>query len=591
MYGLEFIAHWQLFFAVVINCVAYWLFMVLGKRRALKAAISRQLSDCEEFASALKESLSTSDSIELEKRKLIIQLRLSELIAKLQNEELLPTDVLHAYQWRALKLSDETGSNCVVQFIEEAESWASQLEETYGQHRKGKPPFYGIPISVKESVQIEGYESTRGYVRSLGHKADRDANVIAMLKKLGAVPFVQTNVPQTLLSYACSNPIYGRTAHPTHPDRTCGGSTGGEATLIRLAGSILGIGGDVGGSIRVPAHFSGICGFKPTSTRISQIGSKPSIPGRPLMCATLGPMARDVYSLVTFMRNILCDELFENDPYVMPIKFQEQLYNEGRPLTIGYYESDEFFEAIPACRRVVSKSKEMLESAGHRLVPFNPPDITAAVGLLIAICTVDGGRYVRDHLKGEIVDSSVRLMKILYSLPYWSRRMLATLVKPLDRRSALLLKSFPSDTGELRRMYHKVANYRRSFCEAWRDAGLDALICPACPIVALPDKVMPRLMSIVSYPALYNLLDLPAGVVPCSVVTEDDEKQVTTQYSIDGPISSVVKRYLGQGSGSVGLPVALQVVAMHARDEVCLRLMTQVEQLWSQLPAGSTGLP
>uniref|UniRef100_A0A5S6QY60 fatty acid amide hydrolase n=1 Tax=Trichuris muris TaxID=70415 RepID=A0A5S6QY60_TRIMR len=557
--------------------------MFVRKRRCLRAAIIRQSSACQEFASALKEKLYTSDPIELEKRKLIVQLGLSDLIAKLQKEELLPTDVLHAYQWRALNVSQETGSNCVVQFIEEAESWAAILEETYGQHRKAKPPFYGIPISAKESVQIKGYECTRGYVRSLGHQSVRDSNVIAVMKKLGAIPFARSNVPQTLLSYACSNPIYGRTAHPTHPERTCGGSTGGEATLIRLAGSILGIGGDVGGSIRIPAHFSGICGFKPTSTRMSQIGSTASIPGRPLMCATVGPMARDVYSLVTFMRNILCDDLFGNDPYVMPVKFQEQLYKAKGQLTIGYYETDDFFAAIPACRRVVSKSREMLEAAGHRLVPFIPPDIAAAVRLLIAVCTVDGGQYIKEHLKEEIVDSSVLLMKVLYSLPYWSRRMLASLLNPLDRRSALLLRSFPSDTAELRLMYEKVGTYRRNFYEAWKDAGLDALICPPCPVVALPDKVMPRLMSIVSYPAIYNLLDLPVGVVPCSVVTEDDEKQVASLYSIDGPLSSIIQRHLGQGSGSVGLPVGLQIVAMHARDEVCLRVMTEVEQLWSKL--------
>ena len=92
------------------------------------------------------------------------------------------------------------------------------------------------------------------------------------MRELGAIPFCLTNIPQTMLSYACSNPVYGCTTNPFDSQRTPGGSSGGEACLIAQGGSILGIGSDVGGSLRIPAHFCGITALKPTTGRLCERG-------------------------------------------------------------------------------------------------------------------------------------------------------------------------------------------------------------------------------------------------------------------------------------------------------------------------------
>ncbi|KRX59741.1 Fatty acid amide hydrolase 1 [Trichinella sp. T9] len=573
---------WQIFFTCFASALLAYIIFGCFKRRNLNKAVLERRQRFADSKAALRKRLATTDTVQLEKRRLIVQLKFSDLAEKLQKGELSAVDVLHAYQWRALTICDDTNCNCVVEFVDEAEEFAKQLDHLYNKDSNiAKPPLFGIPISVKESIQIKGHDSTRGYVRSLNQQASESANLIRLLQDAGAVPFVRTNVPQTLLSFACSNPIYGRTSHPTHSNRTCGGSSGGEAALIRLFGSVLGVGSDVGGSIRVPAHYSGVVGFKPTSDRMTQLRSVASIPGRPMMCATAGPMGRDVHSLVMFMKVLLDKPMFDSDPYVMPVPFRDEIFRSTEPLTIGYYETDGFFDALPCCRRVVSKTKQLLEQAGHRLVPFQPPDIPLAVSLIVRSCVVDGGQYIIDQLADDLVDPCVRLIHILYCTPVRLRHWLGKLVRPLDAKSALLLGSFASSTADLRRAYEAIGHYRTLFVERWKRASLDALICPPHAVVAMPDHVMARLMSVVSYSALYNLLDFPAGSVQCSVVSDRDEQSVEDEYNVRDLSAKQVFQNCRVGSGSVGLPVGLQCVTLHGQDELCLRLMAEVERLWS----------
>ncbi len=127
---------------------------------------------------------------------------------------------------------------------------------------RGDTRVYSIGYRVHIRLQVQGYDATLGYAQDLGKLATEDAMIVKCLKELGAIPFVRTNVPQSLLSFTCSNPIYGLTTNPWNPERTCGGSSGGEAALLSLGGAPFGIGGDVGGSLRIPAHFCGISAIK-----------------------------------------------------------------------------------------------------------------------------------------------------------------------------------------------------------------------------------------------------------------------------------------------------------------------------------------
>ena len=156
-------------------------------------------------------------------------------------------------------------------FIEEATQWALDADKISVSERG---PLHGLPVSFKECFQVKGYDFTAGLSKFLFQPAVDDGNPVKAMKEFGAIPFCLTNIPQTMYSYGCSNPIYGNTKNPFDDSRTSGGSSGGEGCLLAMGGSVLGIGTDVGGSVRIPATFCGSAGLRPTSTRFYQVGRR-----------------------------------------------------------------------------------------------------------------------------------------------------------------------------------------------------------------------------------------------------------------------------------------------------------------------------
>jgi Asp-tRNA(Asn)/Glu-tRNA(Gln) amidotransferase A subunit family amidase len=172
-------------------------------------------------------------------RASILSLDLPSLIKALHNNEFTPLQALHAYQEAAIKAHERT--NCLCELIEAAEVEALQLVERFGDSRS-ELPLYGVPFSVKESIQIKGCVSTRGFAQYLGDIETEDAQCVATLRQLGAIPFARTNVPQSLMSFGCSNPIYGTTSGPYCKTRSAGGSSGGEGALVGAKGTLFGSG-------------------------------------------------------------------------------------------------------------------------------------------------------------------------------------------------------------------------------------------------------------------------------------------------------------------------------------------------------------
>ncbi|NXP87454.1 VDHAP protein, partial [Passerina amoena] len=221
----------------------------------------------------------------------------------------------------ALEVNREV--NCVTDFIHGCED---QLQKLKKQKEKGL--LYGIPISIKDHINCKGHISSGGMVKFLGQVKEEDSVIVQVLKHQGGIPFVKTNIPQTMINYDCSNLIFGQTLNPLNPQKSPGGSSGGEGALIAGGGSILGMGSDVAGSIRLPSSFCGLCGLKPTGNRISTAQPAAVTGDRPFVLAVtgvLGPMARDVDSLALCMKALLCQEMFQLDPSVPPIPFNEQV--------------------------------------------------------------------------------------------------------------------------------------------------------------------------------------------------------------------------------------------------------------------------
>ncbi|NXR38567.1 VDHAP protein, partial [Zosterops hypoxanthus] len=233
----------------------------------------------------------------------------------------------------ALEVNREV--NCVTDFIHGCED---QLQKLKKQKEKGL--LYGIPISIKDHIDCKGHISSGGMVKFLDQVKEEDSVIVHVLKHQGGIPFVKTNIPQTMINYDCSNLIFGQTLNPLNHQKSPGGSSGGEGALIAGGGSILGIGSDMGGSIRLPSSFCGLCGLKPTGNRIryipaSVLFSHPTVEAAGSM---LGPMARDVDSLALCMKALLCQEMFQLDPTVPPIPFNEQVRLRGAPMSSSAHQ-------------------------------------------------------------------------------------------------------------------------------------------------------------------------------------------------------------------------------------------------------------
>uniref|UniRef100_A0A673X5Q0 Fatty-acid amide hydrolase 1 n=1 Tax=Salmo trutta TaxID=8032 RepID=A0A673X5Q0_SALTR len=439
---------------------------------------------------------------------LILSLSLAELSKQLKGGTLTPEAVFHSYMEKTLEVNRRL--NCCTEIL--LESW-DQLEDI-GSHKDGL--LYGVPVSIKENIGYKGHDSTCGVICKLDLPATGDSVLVEVLKRQGAIPFVKTNVPQSLLSYDCSNPIYGLTLNPHNPQKTPGGSSGGEGALIGGGGSVLGMGSDIGGSIRIPSSFCGICGFKPTANRLRWVDEW----GGGVVLSSYGPMARDVDSLALCMQALLCDHMFRLDPTVPPIPFNQQVYQRSKPLRIGYYENDGYAMPSPSMGRALRETKALLERAGHTLVPFSLPRLSYAIHELV--------------IRGIAGDGCFCLCS---------------------------------------------KDYMHEVMAEWRRCELDVLLCPMMG-PAYNHNYPGKLTSALSYTIIYNLLNFPAGVVPVSTVTAEDEEELRHYKGNYGDLLD--KLYRKAVTGGEGLPVAVQCVALPWQDELCLHFMREVERLFRE---------
>jgi fatty acid amide hydrolase len=342
-------------------------------------------------------------------REAILGLGVGALLERLRAGELQPGEVLRAYQAKALVVNEDI--NAVCDFLPEAAEQAAGLERLPPGERG---PLYGLPVSVKECFLLAGHDSTIGLVGLMGRPAREDAPIIKMLRAQGAVPFCRTNVPQTMVSYGCSNPVYGETKNPTCPGRTPGGSSGGEGALLAAGGSPLGIGSDVGGSLRIPAAFTGVCGLKPTNGRIFEGGRRGGVGvGGPVVrngvYVVSGFMSRRVEGIWAGMASLLgaVEGMSAEDWRVAPVPWREALARPGRKLKVGYYSDDGIFPATPGMVRAVGETVELLRAAGHQVEAWRPPGLDTLHRLWGEFVLADRGHFLQLKKCGPSMKTSL----------------------------------------------------------------------------------------------------------------------------------------------------------------------------------------
>ncbi|XGW06268.1 hypothetical protein V3C99_016519 [Haemonchus contortus] len=567
---------------VYLVLLAIYRFLYLkpwGAQAKCRRAIEKnEKSRSQGFADFQSRIATNSDDV-LEKRKQIVSWTLLELRDRLQRDELTAVQALEAYVWKAMQLQER--NNCCIEVLREAFDTAAEADKMWSGVKE-KPPLYGIPFSVKGNFFMPGYDCTLGLAKFLEQPKLEECTMVTHLRNLGAVPFVLTNVPQALLSFVCSNSVYGTTTNPLDVTRSPGGSSGGEGALFAGGGTPFGIGSDLAGSLRIPAAFCGFVTLKPSQERLVVKNTHGGVPGRGRLGLSFGFFTHTVEEQVELLQTIVGNpEYIKLVPTSIAVPLDKKEIAKTDKLRIGYYDDDGFCPVVPCVKRVLLETVERLKAEGHELIRFKIPNVDEMVQLLYKLLMPDGGRYVRALYDNDIVDPYLKEFVTLLKVPHWLRSVASYILQSISPQLSALSAAYVSDLDDLRYSQEMCDAYNDKFTEYWKSLGIDALICPTFPVPAVPHRFPSRMSSAATYTGLYNLLDFPAGAVPAGKVTSEDDQDLLDESKY--PVGyNVALRYIRDSSiNSVGLPLSVQVVTLPYEEEKCLRVMSEVERLWN----------
>ncbi|HEV2470445.1 MAG TPA: amidase [Candidatus Sulfotelmatobacter sp.] len=363
-------------------------------------------------------------------------------------------------------------------------------------------PLHGVPVSIKSSVDVAGMKCEAGTRLREGFIATEDAPLVARLRSAGAIVLGVTNTPELLMAWESDNLLHGRTNSPWDLERTPGGSSGGEAAAIAAGMSAGGVGSDGGGSIRVPAHFSGICGLKPTPGRIPSTGHFPASGGPFAILGVVGPMARTVEDLKVLFEVMQGPD--DGDTCSAPVPVRWPAESEIRRLKIGYFEDDGRTPVTAEIRAAVIKAAEALTHSGFTVEPFRPQGLEEARVLWKKFFVKVGGMLIGPMFDRREGDVSPMLRQFLE----WSD------AEPQFTENSLLAAWFRRD------------QLRVEFVRQMREYPI--LLCPPAAIPAFRHRERSwvvegkaiHYLDAWSYTEWFNLLGNPAAVVPVSETAE-----------------------------------------------------------------------
>jgi amidase len=357
-------------------------------------------------------------------------------------------------------------------------------------------PLHGVPISIKGSLEVARMRCESGTRLRAGFIATHDAPLVARVKNAGAIVLGVTNTPELLMAWETDNLLYGRTNNPWDLERTPGGSSGGEAAAIAAGMSVGGVGSDGGGSIRVPAHFSGICGLKPTPGRIPCTGHYPVSGGPFALIGVVGPMARTVADLKLLFEVMQGPD--DGDTCAAPVPLRWPSDEAARKLRVGYFEDDGRTPVTLETRAAVRTAADALRRVGFQVEPFRPAGLEEARELWTKFFVVSGGMLIRPMFRSRERDLSPILKQFLEMSAGEPPLTAETLLHAWIRRDTL----------------------RAEFFAQMREYPI--FLCPAAAIPAFRHgerswQIEGKTVSYLdawSYTEWFNLLGNPAAVVP-----------------------------------------------------------------------------
>lgn len=346
-----------------------------------------------------------------------------ELARQIRARAVSPVEVVGAYLRRVEELNPTL--NAVVTLAPDALERAREAEASL-LNGEAVGALHGVPVTVKDTVDVRALRAVGGSRVRAEYVAEEDAPSVARLRAAGAIVLGKTNCPELALDYTSENPVFGRTNNPHDLERTPGGSSGGCAAAVAACMTAGSLGSDLAGSIRIPAHFCGVAGLKPTSGRIPRGGHVPPMSGLHSLGATLGPLARRVEDLRLFY-GVLAGEAATVDDEVTGV-------GTLKGMRFAFYADDGAMPVSAETRTAVEDAARALTGAGLDVVEELPPFVAEATGLWLSLFEYATQRFVRATYAGREDEAGRAARVILERAERWGEPSLEKVLAAWDER-------------------------------------------------------------------------------------------------------------------------------------------------------------
>ncbi|KAI9292518.1 amidase signature enzyme [Neoconidiobolus thromboides FSU 785] len=485
-------------------------------------------------------------------------------------------EVLNYFQQQARLAHEKT--NCVMVFMDGYSEKAA--EEIDANIKSGKE----YDLKEYPLLDVEGYATVAAYQMNVGGIEKEDAGIVKLIKQLGGIPFCKTTICQFAITTESSSSLHGTTHNAYNPEYSAGGSSSGEGPLIALKGSLLGIGSDVGGSLRYPAAWNGLYCFKSTSNILPTNGTFKFEKGQTFIKVVSGPMASNMNDLKYVWDAFLTKDLQPFDPNCIPLAKKESYIKKKR---FGYFTSCDSLPSTPAVQRAVNEAVQALQNQGYQAVEFKPTSMIDIYSLGSKILGANSSEESLNKVTSEGYHPTIQQLILFTKLPGFVKSSLAYVLNLLGEKllwHGLNIQRKRS-VGELWNIQHEIETYFTEFTKHYEELDIEFLISP---VHGLPGHKHGSFMKTVpgtSYSLYFNLLNLPSGIIP---VTNVDPK--LDSFELNEWLNSKISNGLNLGRKGLsdlygcydatemkGLPVGLQVSCKRYEDSKVLEAMQTVD--------------
>jgi amidase len=383
-----------------------------------------------------------------------------------------------------------------------------------------KGPLHGVPFTLKDAIETEGVISTGGTAGRRSFVPAEDATVVKRLRAAGGILLGKTNCPEFGWAWESDNLTYGRTNNPYDLSLSPGGSSGGESAIIASGGSPFGLGSDAGGSVRFPAHCTGIASIKPTSGRVPRTGHFPGPGGTLDAIWQIGPLARYVEDLNLILRIISGPDW--RDAAVVPMPLGEPVQVDLKKLRVAFFTHNGIVAPTEEIAGVIRKAAVELSNEVVQVHEARPPAIEQTYAIYLKLFSADGG----EGLEGLIKSAGT------------------TEVHPLMKRVLEIQRANAATMAEFSALVARWDAFKSSMLSFMR--GYDAILSPVCSFPGMVHGSTYQRLPSFSYTMTYNLTGWPAAVVR-------------------------------GGTAANGLPIGVQIAARPWREDVALAIAQRLE--------------